>query len=115
MRIRSSPIGPPHRVKWNRREQATAGHRPMPRTRAQIPQRIAALVASAIANVQAWSELEASRVRIVTAADEARQRVMRDLHDGSQHGLSHSRLRLRCLRSLRLRGPPAPTASFEAL
>jgi GAF domain-containing protein len=28
----------------------------------------AALVASAIANVQAWSELEASRVRIVTAA-----------------------------------------------
>ncbi len=44
----------------------------------------AALVASAIANVQAWSELEASRVRIITAADEARRRVERDLHDGAQ-------------------------------
>jgi signal transduction histidine kinase len=44
----------------------------------------AALVASAIANVQAWSELEASRVRIISAADEARRRVQRDLHDGAQ-------------------------------
>ncbi len=44
----------------------------------------AALVASAIANVQAWSELEASRVRIISAADEARRRIMRDLHDGAQ-------------------------------
>ena len=44
----------------------------------------AALVASAIANVQAWSELEASRVRIISAADDARRRVMRDLHDGAQ-------------------------------
>ena len=44
----------------------------------------AALVASALANVQAWSELEASRVRIISAADEARRRVMRDLHDGAQ-------------------------------
>jgi signal transduction histidine kinase len=34
--------------------------------------------------VQAWSELEASRVRIITAADEARRRVERDLHDGAQ-------------------------------
>jgi signal transduction histidine kinase len=44
----------------------------------------AALVESAIANVQAWSELEASRMRIITAADEARRRVERDLHDGAQ-------------------------------
>jgi signal transduction histidine kinase len=44
----------------------------------------AALVASALANVQAWSELEASRVRIISAADEARRRVERDLHDGAQ-------------------------------
>src|SRR6478672_11753288 len=44
----------------------------------------AALVASALANVQAWSELEASRVRIISAADEARRRVERNLHDGAQ-------------------------------
>ena len=44
----------------------------------------AALVASALASVQAWSELEASRVRIISAADEARRRVERNLHDGAQ-------------------------------
>jgi signal transduction histidine kinase len=44
----------------------------------------AALATSALANVQAWSELEASRLRIIGAADEARRRVQRDLHDGAQ-------------------------------
>jgi len=54
-----------------------------PETEARLAD-FAALVASALANVQAWSELEASRVRIITAADEARRRVERDLHDGAQ-------------------------------
>lgn len=54
----------------------------------------AALVASAIANVQAWSELEASRVRIITAADEARRRVERDLHDGAQQMLMMIQIKL---------------------
>ena len=54
-----------------------------PETEARLTD-FAALVASALANVQAWSELEASRVRIISAADEARRRVERDLHDGAQ-------------------------------
>jgi signal transduction histidine kinase len=54
-----------------------------PETEARLAD-FAALVASALANVQAWSELEASRVRIISAADEARRRVERDLHDGAQ-------------------------------
>ena len=54
-----------------------------PETEARLAD-FAALVASALANVQAWSELEASRVRIIRAADEARRRVERDLHDGAQ-------------------------------
>ena len=54
-----------------------------PETEARLAD-FAALVASALANVQAWSELEASRLRIVSAADEARRRVERDLHDGAQ-------------------------------
>jgi signal transduction histidine kinase len=59
-------------------------HRPLPSdTEARLVD-FAALVASALANVQAWSELEASRVRIISAADEARRRVERDLHDGAQ-------------------------------
>jgi signal transduction histidine kinase len=57
----------------------------------------AALVASAIANVQAWSELEASRVRIISAADEARRRVRRDLHDGAQQRIVALALKTRKL------------------
>jgi GAF domain-containing protein len=42
------------------------------------------LVAMAIANTQSRAELLASRARIVAAADEARRRIERDLHDGTQ-------------------------------
>ena len=56
-----------------------------------------ALVESAIANVQAWSELEASRVRIISAADEARRRLMRDLHDGAQQRIVALALKTRRL------------------
>jgi PAS domain S-box-containing protein len=48
------------------------------------------LVATAISNVQAWSDLAASRGRIVAAADEERRRVVRDLHDGAQQRLVHT-------------------------
>ena len=57
----------------------------------------AALVASAIANVQAWSELEASRVRIISAADQARRRIERDLHDGAQQRIVTIALKARML------------------
>jgi signal transduction histidine kinase/uncharacterized protein YoaH (UPF0181 family) len=53
------------------------------------------LVATAIANAQSRSELVASRVRLLTAADEARRRIERDLHDGAQQGLLALALRLR--------------------
>src|SRR6266404_609449 len=42
------------------------------------------LIATAIANAEGSAELAASRRRIVAASDEARRRVMRDLHDGAQ-------------------------------
>ena len=45
------------------------------------------LVATAIANAQAQAEVAASRARIVAAADEARRRIERDLHDGVQQRL----------------------------
>jgi signal transduction histidine kinase len=45
------------------------------------------LVATAIANAEAQAEVTASRARIVTAADEARRRIERDLHDGVQQRL----------------------------
>jgi signal transduction histidine kinase len=45
------------------------------------------LVTTAIANADAKSELAASRRRIVAAADDARRRIERDLHDGIQQRL----------------------------
>jgi GAF domain-containing protein len=45
------------------------------------------LVAAAIANAQSRAELLASRARIVAASDQARRRIERDLHDGTQQRL----------------------------
>jgi signal transduction histidine kinase len=70
----------------------------------------AALVASAIANVQAWSELEASRVRIITAADDARRRIERDLHDGAQQRILVLALKARML----AQSQAARTAGLDA-
>jgi signal transduction histidine kinase len=53
------------------------------------------LVATAIANAESRAELAASRVRIVEAADGARKRIERDLHDGIQQRLVSLGLDLR--------------------
>jgi PAS domain S-box-containing protein len=49
--------------------------------------RFAELTATAVSNATARSELIASRARIVAASDEARRRVERNLHDGTQQRL----------------------------
>jgi transcriptional regulator with GAF, ATPase, and Fis domain len=53
------------------------------------------LIAMAISNLQARSELAASRARIVAATDEERRRVVRDLHDGAQQRLVQTVLTLK--------------------
>jgi PAS domain S-box-containing protein len=53
------------------------------------------LVATAIANAEARSEVAASRARIVAATDEERRRVVRDLHDGAQQRLVHTVITLK--------------------
>jgi signal transduction histidine kinase len=45
------------------------------------------LLATAIANAESRPELAASRRRIVAASDQARRRIERDLHDGTQQRL----------------------------
>jgi PAS domain S-box-containing protein len=47
----------------------------------------AGLLETAIANADSRGKLDASRARLVTEADEARRRVVRDLHDGAQQRL----------------------------
>ena len=52
------------------------------------------LVGTAVGNAENRAELAASRTRIVAAADEARRRIERDLHDGAQQHLLALALRL---------------------
>ena len=68
------------------------------------------LVATAIANAQARSELAASRARIVTAADSERRRLERDLHDGTQQRLVSLGLELRAAEAT-LREDSSPVAN----
>jgi signal transduction histidine kinase len=53
------------------------------------------LVATAVSNAEARAHLVASRARLVTAHDEARRRVVRDLHDGAQQRLVHTIITLK--------------------
>jgi signal transduction histidine kinase len=53
------------------------------------------LVATAIGNTEARTEVAASRARIVAATDEERRRVVRDLHDGAQQRLVHTVITLK--------------------
>jgi signal transduction histidine kinase len=60
---------------------------PLPLDAEERLERFTELVATAIANADSRSELAASRRRIVAASDEARRRIERDLHDGTQQRL----------------------------
>ncbi|MDX6655564.1 MAG: hypothetical protein QOH62_357 [Solirubrobacteraceae bacterium] len=74
------------------------------------------LVGTAISNVQARSDLAASRARIVAAADEERRRVVRDLHDGAQQRLVHTIITLKLAhQALQSTAQPASELVAEAL
>jgi PAS domain S-box-containing protein len=55
----------------------------------------AELVGTAIANADSRDQLTASRARLLAAGDDARRRVVRDLHDGAQQRLVHTILKLK--------------------
>jgi PAS domain S-box-containing protein len=60
----------------------------------------ASLAGTAIANADARTALASSRQRIVTAADQARRRLERNLHDGAQQRFVSLSLALRLTQSL---------------
>ena len=71
----------------------------------------AELVAYAIESAEAREELAASRARLVEAADQARRRIERDLHDGAQQRLVAAALELTIL-DRRLERDPAEARSI---
>ncbi len=64
------------------------------------------LLATAIGNAESRGELAASRARVVAAADQARRRIERDPHDGTQQRLVSLGLELRLAQSLVPAGLP---------
>jgi signal transduction histidine kinase len=74
------------------------------------------LVATAISNAGARADLVASRERLLTAGDEARRHVVRDLHDGAQQRFVHAILTLElALRALEKDEESGRTLVAEAL
>jgi PAS domain S-box-containing protein len=75
------------------------------------------LAATAIANAEGRSALQASRARVVAASDETRRQIERDLHDGAQQRLVHTVITLKLARrALRAGdGDAAPALVEEAL
>jgi PAS domain S-box-containing protein len=66
------------------------GEEPPPGDTEERMVQFAGLLETAIANADSRDQLDASRARLVTAADEARRRLVRDLHDGAQQRLVHT-------------------------
>jgi signal transduction histidine kinase len=63
--------------------------------RLDVVRLIAGQLGVSLDNAELYAELTASRGRIVAAADEARRRIERDLHDGAQQRLVHTVLCLK--------------------
>jgi predicted ATPase/signal transduction histidine kinase len=71
---------------------------------------VAGQLAVSLDNAQLYAELTASRARVVAAADAARRRLERDLHDGAQQRLVSLALRLRAAQAA---SPPELGAQLD--
>ena len=89
-----APVVVDRRV-WGMAGLGSTNPDPLPADTEERVSDFADLVAIAIANAAARDDLIASRARIVAAADDARRRLERDLHDGAQQRLVSLGLQLR--------------------
>jgi signal transduction histidine kinase len=76
---------------------------------------IAAQLAVSLDNAQLYDDLTASRARIVTAADQVRRRIERDLHDGAQQRLVTLAMHARMARAKVPAGSDALKEELDAL
>ena len=79
---------------WGALVACSAGSVPLPPGTEDRIAAFAQLVSLAIENAETRKELAASRARLVRAADDARRRIERDLHDGAQQRLLATALTL---------------------
>jgi GAF domain-containing protein len=110
--VRSS-VGTPIIVEgrlWGVMGAASSGEQPLPLDTEARLTNFTELLATAIANAESRAELNASRVRIVAAADEMRRRIERDLHDGAQQQLVSLMLEIRKAES----APPCEECGLQA-
>ena len=77
--------------------------------------RFTELIATAVSNATTRSDLIASRARIVAAGDEARRKIERNLHDGTQQRLIALGLDVQRIRSLLDTDPAAAGAALERM
>ena len=93
-----STVGTPIVVEgdiWGVLAVAHMSGRPIPTDIGERLARFTELVATAVSNATTRTELLTSRARVVSAADETRRRLERDLHDGIQQWLVALALRAR--------------------
>ena len=101
---------------WGAIAAAAFRAEPMPADAESRISQFTELVATAISNLQARSDLAASRARIVATADQERRRVVRDLHDGAQQRMMHTIVTLKlALRALDRDGDDPVKLVNEAL
>ncbi|MDX6726376.1 MAG: hypothetical protein QOK49_1181 [Baekduia sp.] len=96
-----SAVGAPIIVEgglWGLMAAASSREQPLPPSTEARLASFTELVATAIANAEAQTEVAESRARIVAATDDERRRVVRDLHDGAQQRLVHTVVTLKLAR-----------------
>jgi signal transduction histidine kinase len=85
---------------WGVMIAGSTGEEPLPANTEARLVGFTELIGTALANAEAQAALVASRARIVAAADTARRRIERDLHDGAQQQLVSLALKLRAAHGL---------------
>jgi GAF domain-containing protein len=111
----SAPIKVEGKV-WGVITASWKGEQSPPASTEERMAKFAELLDTAIANADSRDQLTASRARLVTAADDARRRVVRDLHDGAQQRFVHAIVTLKLAqRALRQEDEKAEALLGEAL
>jgi signal transduction histidine kinase/PAS domain-containing protein len=101
---------------WGLITASWKGERSPPADTEERMARFAELLDTAIVNADSRDQLTASRARLLTAGDEARRRVVRDLHDGAQQRMVHTIMLLKLAqRALHTKDDEAESLVREAL